>query len=100
MRQFLRRHPLVLPVAVLILATIAGGCLLAAQIVISRRLHHLYLPWNLFLAWLPVGLAFGVRLAADRKMGPRWFAWVLGIAWLLFLPNAPYLLTDLVHLRF
>lgn len=98
MKQFLRRNPLVLPVTVLVLATIAGGLLLAARVAISRRLHHFYLPWNLFLAWLPVGLAFAVRFVADRKIGPRWSAWLLGTAWLLFLPNAPYLLTDLVHL--
>ncbi len=83
---------------VLVLATIAGGVLLAARVAISRRLQHFYLPWNLFLAWLPVGLAFAVRFVVDRKLGPRWSAWLLGIAWLLFLPNAPYLLTDLVHL--
>ncbi len=98
MKEYLRRNPLILPLAVLLLATLAGLCLLTARILISRRLHHLYLPWNLFLAWLPVILAFGVRWVVDQKVGPRWLSWALGITWLLFLPNAPYLLTDLVHL--
>lgn len=52
-----------------------------------------FLLWNLFLAWIPLVAAFG--FAAVRRRG-----WLLplGIVWLAFLPNAPYLLTDLVHL--
>lgn len=56
--------------------------------------HHTYfLNVNLFLAWLPLLLALGVSAAR-----PRWLAAVLGAAWLAFLPNAPYLVTDLIHL--
>lgn len=98
LRSFLRRHPLVMPVLMLALATLAGGLLLAARIVISHRLRHLYLPWNLFLAWLPVPAAFAARFFANRNLGPRWLPWLFGAVWLAFLPNAPYLLTDLVHL--
>lgn len=49
-------------------------------------------PWlllNLILAWAPV--VFG-RLA--NLQGWPWL-----LPWLLFLPNAPYLVTDLIHLR-
>ena len=56
-----------------------------------------FLPWNLFLAWVPFLCALAIR-----KVGERPHAWPLtlplGVVWLLFLPNAPYLLTDLVHL--
>ncbi len=53
-----------------------------------------FLPWNLLLAWVP-------WLSARRLAGTRSRAALaaLGAAWLLFLPNAPYLVTDLVHLR-
>jgi uncharacterized membrane protein len=56
-----------------------------------------FLPWNLFLAWIPLVAAFGVDDAARRgttlvRLLP------LAAVWLLFLPNAPYLLTDFVHL--
>lgn len=56
-----------------------------------------FLIWNLFLAWLPL-LAAGaaVRLANRRAGG--WTVAVLLAAWLLFFPNAPYLLTDFIHL--
>jgi uncharacterized membrane protein len=58
--------------------------------------------WNLFLALLPVILAFtiarGVR--RDRHEGERvrWGLWLpLGAAWLFFLPNSCYLLTEWRH---
>ncbi|HLL90789.1 MAG TPA: DUF1361 domain-containing protein [Tepidisphaeraceae bacterium] len=60
-----------------------------------------FLAWNLFLACVPLALA----AAADyvhRASGPggtRTAAvGLLLVAWLLFFPNAPYLVTDLKHL--
>jgi len=52
-----------------------------------------FLSLNLFLAYLPVELGFW--LTPQRN---AWLFYPLLIIWLLFLPNAPYLLTDLVHL--
>jgi uncharacterized membrane protein len=54
----------------------------------------LFFGWNLFLAILP--LAFAKGAAATQR--PLFLAgWLL--LWLLFLPNAPYLISDLQHLR-
>jgi uncharacterized membrane protein len=53
-----------------------------------------YLPNNLVLAWIPWLLG----LAAVRARTQVTFVALLP-AWLLFLPNAPYLVTDLLHLR-
>ncbi|HEY3449968.1 MAG TPA: DUF1361 domain-containing protein [Myxococcales bacterium] len=53
-----------------------------------------FLLWNLFLAAIPWAAArtfAAVRSPTARVAGAT--------AWLLFLPNAPYLVTDLVHLR-
>jgi uncharacterized membrane protein len=57
-----------------------------------------FLIWNLFLAWLPYWFALGVSFLS-RGARPPWVVIVpLGVLWLLFLPNAPYILTDLIHL--
>jgi uncharacterized membrane protein len=53
-----------------------------------------WLLWNLALAWIPWFAARGARQARSRAG-----AIACGGLWLLFLPNAPYLVTDLVHLR-
>jgi uncharacterized membrane protein len=52
-----------------------------------------FLIWNLSLAWIPVFFAAGFA-AVHRRV------WLLplGLGWLAFLPNSPYLVTDLVHL--
>ena len=56
-----------------------------------------FMLWNLILAWVPLVLAL---LVYDRyRMGApvvRLVPWA--ILWLLFLPNAPYTMTDFVHL--
>ena len=54
------------------------------------------LLWNLFLAAIPLGwsAAFSAAMTRGRPAwATLWFA-----LWILFLPNAPYLLTDLIHL--
>lgn len=57
-----------------------------------------FLNWNLFLAWLPLLFALGAWLLQGRTERPRLRVLPLLALWLLFLPNAPYILTDLIHL--
>lgn len=71
--------------------------LYAARVLHTGRLTYGFLLFNLALAWAPWALATLASLAASRRHVA--VAWVLGLAWLAFLPNAPYLVTDLVHLR-
>lgn len=55
-------------------------------------LHH-WLAWNVFLAVLPPLLAW--LFLRIRAKGLRA---VLAVSWCLFFPNAPYLVTDLIHM--
>lgn len=55
-----------------------------------------FLAWNLFLAWVPFMLALALY-DSERQRRPRAVMAVLGVLWLLFLPNAPYIVTDFVH---
>jgi uncharacterized membrane protein len=83
--------------ALIALAAVSLFCcaLTAARVGYTGRVTYVFFCWNLFLAWVPLGLS----LAIDRLMVGRLVTGALGAVWLAFFPNAPYLVTDLVHLR-
>jgi uncharacterized membrane protein len=57
-----------------------------------------WMIWNTMLAWVPAVLALALfTLARDARRGPLW--WAGAALFVLFLPNAPYVVTDLVHLQ-
>jgi uncharacterized membrane protein len=58
---------------------------------------YAFLEWNLELAWIPFVLALAFY-DTWRRGRSRIVLALLGVLWLLFLPNAPYMVTDLVHL--
>ena len=65
----------------------------------SHTLAFTYLPWNLFLAVIPLVIA--VRLVHVLREGKQWSDWEpIGwtLAWLLFLPNSFYMISDYIHL--
>lgn len=54
-----------------------------------------FLIWNLFLAWIPFWIALSLEKISKSKIMA-----VIGlISWLLFFPNAPYIITDLLHIK-
>jgi len=85
-----------LTIALAVLSVTAFG-LLAVRMDRVGEPAFVFLTWNLFLAWIPFVLSLGMA-AVHHHRGPRPLLWVLGAVWLLFLPNAPYILTDFIHL--
>ena len=84
-----------------LLAGLSLATLAVYGIVTARTdTFYAFLLWNLFLAWVPFVFSSAAH-ALDRRGGRRgasWWALIpLGGAWLLFFPNAPYIMTDLVH---
>lgn len=71
--------------------------LLAGRIEWSGRTSFFFLSWNLALATMP--LLFAVLAVGLMRMRMQFLAWLMLIPWLAFLPNAPYVLTDLLHLK-
>jgi uncharacterized membrane protein len=93
--HFLSQHGL-LPA---LLSTLVCVLLVKARMDWSQRSVYLWLLWNLYLAWMPYGLALVARFLHSRRLARWWLLVPLGVAWLLVFPNAPYLLTDFIHLR-
>lgn len=65
------------------------------DIAMTRSTTFLFLLWNLFLAWVPYLLTLLLP-----KLPKRWLAVPLLAVWLVFLPNAPYIVTDLMHIHY
>lgn len=56
---------------------------------------HSFMVWNLFLAFIPLVLSiFLFRFSQKRSLS--W--WLIFLTFIAFLPNAPYVLTDVIHL--
>lgn len=72
------------------------GAMLIMRIAYANNLRYIFLMWNLFLAWIPFQLGVIITVNNHYK---RWIQYILLAAWLLFFPNALYIITDLVHLE-
>ena len=83
----------------LLLASLLACSLLAGRVYLSGSWTYLFLVWNLFLAWLPyLGSLWATYLY--QRQPRRWWSLLLpSLLWLIFFPNAPYLVTDLLHLQ-
>lgn len=87
-----RRRLLLLKVLLAASGAVSAG--VAARVVYTQSLDTTNLVWNLFLAWIPFVLAL-VVYDGDRRGAAAGPLAAVGALWLLFLPNAPYIVTDL-----
>lgn len=88
-----------------LIAALGLSSLLSIALVLGRMLYsdnilYAFLIWNLFLAWVPLVCALALWRLNDRPRRPVAVMAVLLGAWLLFFPNAPYIVTDLAHLGY
>jgi uncharacterized membrane protein len=72
-----------------------GGMILIRFIYTGKYAFN-FLVWNLFLAWIPFMISglFKKMFNADK-----WKQVIVFITWILFFPNALYIVTDLIHLE-
>ncbi|MBD2211601.1 DUF1361 domain-containing protein [Nostoc linckia FACHB-104] len=68
---------------------------LLIKLVQVLRINMRWMTWNLFLAFIPLALSIWLF---RRNRGRSWVWWLGFLVFYAFLPNAPYLLTDVIHL--
>ena len=68
------------------------------RLIYTHNTIFLFLNWNLFLAFVPWGLTSIMILTPSYQKSKIAILVLLG-SWLIFFPNAPYILTDLFHIR-
>jgi len=84
------------PVVVATLLLMWCALLLAYRVHLSYDSLPIWLAGNLLLAAIPLVCSTLLAVAARKRRGIVAVA-LFGL-WLLFLPNAPYIITDLIHL--
>jgi uncharacterized membrane protein len=85
----------------LLLSSAGCAAFLAVRILFTGSNIYLFLIWNLFLAWIPFGISLVILwlYSGEKSSRPtRIITLILSFLWLVFYPNAPYILTDVVHL--
>ena len=77
-------------------ALIFSVILLMVRIELNKSFFYLFLIWNVFLAIIP----FAITMYLNSKQNISRFKLIVWlIIWLAFLPNAPYIVTDLIHIK-
>lgn len=64
----------------------------------SGSLWYWFLLWNLLLAWIPLGLAWALTRRLENESWATAPNVLLTVAWLGFLPNSFYIVSDFIHL--
>ena len=85
-----------------LIAALAGASALSVAALLveigeTGSSFYRFLVWNLFLAWVPLAAALACYVFTRAQA--HGFAAGASVIWLLFFPNAPYMLTDYVHIR-
>ncbi|GAA4238257.1 DUF1361 domain-containing protein [Postechiella marina] len=84
-------------IKLLIIAISLSIVLLIIRMLLTHSYYYLFLVWNLFLAVVPFAITAHI-ISLPKLNKYLMFLWFS--AWLLFLPNAPYIVTDLLHIKF
>lgn len=89
-------------VCALFLVAAAAIFLLAFRMIATGKESYLFLLWNLFLAAVPywVSILFERTVRNSNVRLRRRLPWSGSafLLWLFFFPNAPYIVTDFIHL--
>lgn len=84
------------------IATLLSITLLTIRLKMTHDFYILFMGWNLILALVPYVLSLKLldvqnQNSTKSNLFVRLHLAGLGVIWLLFLPNAPYMITDLIH---
>jgi uncharacterized membrane protein len=94
-QSFLPMAPLL---TILSISSLMSVTMLIARFWYSGHTTFKFLVWNLFLAWIPLFCALALWHYGQQMRKPLLRMVLLFLGWLIFFPNAPYLMTDFLHL--
>jgi len=68
------------------------------RILIWGKFSYFYILWNILLAMIPYFISLFILNVYQKNKIDNFFIFLFLFLWLLFIPNAPYLITDFIHL--
>jgi uncharacterized membrane protein len=83
---------------IILLSLLFSVLLIACRVYFTHKITFVFLVWNLILAFVPF-LISSIIISTKSKSISKWTLGILFVVWLIFFPNAPYILTDLFHLK-
>lgn len=84
-----------------LLLLLSSGCCVALILFRMWRTNsitYVFLLWNLALAWVPMLAAALIAWAEAKQWASPVGKVLLCLIWFFFFPNAPYIVTDFLHL--
>jgi uncharacterized membrane protein len=83
----------------LLLSSLVSAGLFVARAIDAGNNRYAFLLWNLFLAWVPLVLAWWLVRRLEQSSWLNAPNLIITALWLGFLPNSFYLVSDLIHLH-
>ena len=101
MNKFYKIHDFLVDQSIypILLSTLFALALFSLRVFQSYAIAYGNLIWNLFLAWLPLVFSIWAAALYMKRSERRWVIIFPGFLWLIFFPNAPYIITDFLHLK-
>lgn len=86
-------------IIVISIGILASFGLFAYSLIMSHSLVNSYLILNLGLAAIPLLLSWRILVLLRKKRWSDWEPLVTTLAWIIFLPNSFYMISDFIHLQ-
>jgi uncharacterized membrane protein len=72
------------------------AAMLVVRFIHTGSIKFTFLIWNIFLAYIPYVIS---TYFTDTLQQKKWIQIIVFASWLLFFPNALYIVTDIIHLN-
>lgn len=82
----------------IILLIILAVILNILRVILFDKYSFIYILWNILLALIPFLISTILSFYSNKDKLNKSFFIIGGFFWLIFLPNAPYIVTDLIHI--
>lgn len=89
--------PINVPLLLVILSSALSLCFVFFRMYVTDSIIYGFLIWNLFLAWIPLAIS-NFLIKTESKFNSKIYNFSLYAIWLLFFPNCPYMITDIIHI--